>query len=329
MVEFKGRTHMTEMEQQPSLHSPVMIKEVLYAMSPRADAVYVDGTFGRGGYSRALLEQEKCQVIAIDRDPEAQPAADALKKEYGDRFQFVRGCFSQIRDILRGIDKERVDGIVLDLGVSSPQLDQRDRGFSFQKDGPLDMRMSLVGLTAAEVVNTYSQEKIADILYRYGEEKKSRVIARKIVEKRAQKPFETTMELADLIRTVIPDHIAGRIHPATRTFQALRIYVNEELEELEQILKQVPHCLNSGGRLVVVSFHSLEDRLVKRFFAEHPQHQSQPNRNQPDVNTKKPEWFFTTPDRKGLIADDAEISVNPRARSARLRWGVFEREVAA
>lgn len=176
MVEFKGRTHMVETEQIPPLHSSVMINEVLYAMSPRAGAVYVDGTFGRGGYSRAIMNEADCQVIAIDRDPDALDAAQGLEKEYQKRFKFVEGCFSQIKQILTNIGHEKVDGIVLDLGVSSPQLDQRERGFSFQTEGPLDMRMSRSGLSASDVVNTYSQEDIANILYRYGEEKNQELL---------------------------------------------------------------------------------------------------------------------------------------------------------
>ncbi|MAP24881.1 MAG: 16S rRNA (cytosine(1402)-N(4))-methyltransferase [Rickettsiales bacterium] len=320
---------MTGNEQIPSLHSPVMINEVLYAMSPRAGAVYVDGTFGRGGYSRALMNEADCQVVAIDRDPDALDAAQDLEKEYRKRFKFVEGCFGQIKETLTELGHEKVDGIVLDLGVSSPQIDQRERGFSFQSEGPLDMRMSRSGLSAADVVNTYSQEDIANILYQYGEEKKSRAIARKIVERRSEKKVETTLELANLIRSVIPDHVSGRIHPATRTFQALRIYVNQELEELEKFLEQVMGCLKENGRLVIVSFHSLEDRLVKKFFAANAQKQESPNRNLPLYMPRKAAHYFIQPDRKGLIASEAEVQMNPRSRSARLRWGILERgEVA-
>ena len=218
-----------------SLHYPVMLPEVLATLAPKDGEVYVDGTFGAGGYTRAFLEAANCTVIAIDRDPAASGRADALKAEFGDRLIFVAGRFGDALELVQAAGYREVDGFVLDIGVSSMQLDEAERGFSFRFDAPLDMRMDTSsGETAADLVNTMEEEDLANLIYKYGEERKSRYIARRIIEQRAQKRIETTLELADLIRGVVFKSPKDKIDPATRTFQALRIAVNDELGELER-----------------------------------------------------------------------------------------------
>ena len=245
-------------------HVPVMLPEVLSALAPRDGGLYVDGTFGAGGYSRAVLAAADCRVIAIDRDPSAIRAGQAAVSEFAPRLSLREGRFADMEAL---VGEERVDGIVLDIGVSSMQIDEAERGFSFLRDGPLDMRMAQSGASAADVVNSLSQETLSNIIYVFGEEPRSRAIARAIVDARKLAPITTTHGLVKAIERATGKPRPDKIHPATRTFQALRIHVNGELDELVAALHAAERLLREGGRLVVVTFHSLEDRIVKRFFA--------------------------------------------------------------
>lgn len=324
-------------------HYPVMLPEVLESLNIKGGGVYVDCTFGRGGYTRAILqagvsdrslqqneesnEQKESQdlsvkVIALDRDDTAAKEAEKVYSDYPSSFRFSRCCFDTLDKAIKEnhetgfIPTPLVDGIVFDLGVSSPQLDQAERGFSFRFDGPLDMRMSREGPTAADVVNTYKEEELANLIYKYGEEKKSRLVAKAIVMDRQKKPFETTAELAGLLRRIIPRSKDG-IDPATRTFQALRIHVNDELGQLERALENSLEVLAPGGRLVVVSFHSLEDRIVKTFFAEKGKKQAR-NKYRMDHDPDA-EFPLTILTKKACLPSKDEIRDNPRSRSAKLR----------
>lgn len=308
------------MDSTTTSHTPVMLPEVLEALAPANDEIYVDTTFGAGGYSRAILEAAKCKVYAIDRDPTVREFAEKLQQDFPDRFIFLAGCFSDMADLLINSGVTKVDGIVMDLGVSSMQLDQAERGFSFMRDGKLDMRQSSEGLSAADLVNTLEADELADILYQYGEERKSRPIARAIVKARAEAPIETTLQLAEIIAQAAPQK-KQKIHPATRSFQALRIYVNRELEELETALESSKHLLSSGGRLVVVSFHSLEDRIAKRFFTTCSRENLGGSRHLPQTEAATPP-LFSLPRRKALAATEQESADNSRARSAKLRVGI-------
>ncbi len=245
-------------------HKPVMLNEMLSCLEPKNDGVYIDGTFGAGGYSRAILRAADCRVFAIDRDPSTRTFAERLEQEFPDRFIWLLGNFCDMCSLVSMHGVHAVDGIVLDLGVSSMQLDQAERGFSFRHDGPLDMRMSDAGTNAADVVNAASESELADIFYYYGEEKAARRIAHAIVAARVAAPITRTHQLADIIRKAVGGK-HGKTHPATRSFQGLRIHLNQELESLENGLKQAETLLAPGGRLVVVTFHSLEDRIAKRF----------------------------------------------------------------
>ncbi len=303
-------------------HYPVMLPEVLDALAPKDGGVYVDGTFGAGGYTAAILDAADCVVLAIDRDASAVDRAVVFKEKYGERFTFLRGCFGGVRQLLDNAGVGRVDGFVLDVGVSSMQIDEADRGFSFRFDGPLDMRMDMQGgQTAADIVNTYEQDELADLIYEYGEERKSRWIAKKIIEARQVKPFSTTFELADVIREAIPRTYKDKIDPATRTFQALRIAVNDELGELERALESSEHVLVQGGRLVVVSFHSLEDGRVKRYMREKSQANAPSSRHMPFVEVED-ESVFDLLSRKAIKPSEKEVAENARSRSARLRCAV-------
>lgn len=294
-------------------HIPVLLKEVIDVLDIRPNGIYVDGTFGAGGYTEAILNAApNVRVFAIDQDETAIAAGQNLVQKYAPRLTLIHGRFGDMADL---IDKS-VDGIVLDIGVSSMQIDQPQRGFSFQKDGPLDMRMGQTGQTAADVVNTFKESDLADIFYEYGEEKASRRIARKIVERRVQKKFENTLDLADVIRSCLPRK-PGEIDAATRTFQALRIYVNDELGELKRGLQGAKRLLNPNGILAVVSFHSLEDRIVKNFMAQESGHIPNPSKYMPEVQKKAP--FFEILTKKPITPSAAELSDNPRARSSRLR----------
>lgn len=308
-------------------HIPVMLPEVLEALNPANDEVYVDATFGAGGYSRAILESAECRLYAIDRDPNVSHFAETLKRDFPDRFVFLAGSFSEMTQLLAEHGVEKVDGIVMDLGVSSMQLDQAERGFSFMRDGALDMRQSCQGMSAAEVVNTLEAKELADILYLYGEEKRSRQIARAILAARTEEPIETTLQFARIIENASPKG-HHKIHPATRSFQALRIYVNRELEELESALAASPQLLNTGGRLVVVSFHSLEDRIVKRFFTTCSRENLGGSRHLPVVD-EAPSPLFTLPNRnKAIAASEQESKANTRSRSAKLRLAIRTENVA-
>lgn len=306
-------------------HYPVMLPQVLEALSPVDGEIYVDGTFGAGGYSAAILDAADCVVYAIDRDPSARVRAQELKDRYGDRFIFLQGCFGDVLALLRGAGVERVNGFVLDIGVSSMQLDEAERGFSFRFDAPLDMRMDMSGgQTAADIVNNYEQDDLANVIYQFGEERLSRRIARKIVQMREMKPFETTLELADAVRSVVPK--TGKVDPATKTFQALRIAVNDELGELDRALDASLDVLAEGGRLVVVSFHSLEDGRVKSFLKRCAGEVEAVSRYMPSVPVKS-DVLFTSLSRKAVKPSDAEVSENPRSRSARLRAAIRTKQV--
>ena len=302
-------------------HISVMVNEVVRALSPRDGAVYVDATFGAGGYSRALLEAADCTVWGIDRDPLAVGIGREMAAAYGGRLTVLSGRFGDMENLLAEVGVSQIDGIALDLGVSSMQIDEPGRGFSFRADGPLDMRMDgadSATQSAADVVNSMAERELADIIYTYGEERASRRIARAIVKLREKAPIERTSELADLIRGVVRKSKDG-IDPATRTFQALRIYVNEELQELENALEAAETLLAPGGRLAVVSFHSLEDRRVKLFLQDRAGQGPRPSRHLPDVAPEKDPTFRLI--KRGAIKPtDQEINDNPRARSAKLRW---------
>lgn len=299
-------------------HVPVMLTEVLHNLAPRDGAAYLDATFGGGGYSAAILETAPCVLWAIDRDAEAIARGADLASRFPGQLHLLQGTFGTMLALLSEQDVSQLDGVVLDLGVSSFQIDDAARGFSFRMDGPLDMRMGQQGPTAADLVNTLPEAEIADVLYEFGEERASRRIAKAIVAARAVAPIETTSRLAEIIRSVLPPDRSGN-HPATRSFQALRIKVNDELAEIERALAQAAELLAPGGRLVVVSFHSLEDRIVKRFMTEATGRTPAPSRHSPGGLTARPAPLFRLLTQKALRPGDAETSHNPRSRSARLR----------
>ncbi len=294
-------------------HKPVMLNEVLESLAIRDGKVFVDCTFGAGGYSSAILSKADCNVIAIDRDPTTQKYADKIKAEFGEKFQYLNGNFGEIQKVLK--EYGLVDGVVYDLGVSSMQLDQKERGFSFQSNAKLDMRMSISGKSAYEVVNEDSEEELADILYYYGEEHAARRIAKKIVEARIESPIETTFQLANIIRSVVGNR--GKIDGATKSFQAIRIAVNDELKAIEYSLQQLPDILKIGGRAVVVSFHSLEDKIVKKFF--HENSEVKIAKSKYSKANEEQDKNFRLISKKSIKPERAEIVANPRARSARLR----------
>lgn len=298
-------------------HVPVLLAEVIDALDLSHRRRVIDGTFGAGGYTRAILDAAPhCSVLAIDRDPSAISAGHALEQTYAGRLQLVEGRFGDLGDLARDHDAMPVDAIVLDIGVSSMQLDEAERGFSFRTDGPLDMRMEQAGESAADLVNTMDEGDLADLIYKYGEERKSRAVARAIVKARATEKISTTKRLADIVASAVyAKH--DQIHPATRTFQALRIAVNDELGELERALLSAEEILQDGGRLAIVTFHSLEDRIVKQFIADRANATPSPSRHMP--NAVRDEATFKSITRKPITAGDAELRLNPRARSAKLR----------
>lgn len=305
---------------QTAPHAPVLVEEVVRVLAPKDGAAYVDATFGAGGYSRALLQAAECTIWAIDRDPEAKKHSEALARDFPGRVALLQGRFGDMKSLLSNVGVERIGGVAIDLGVSSMQLDDPARGFSFRFSGPLDMRMEQDGPTAADVVNTMAEKELADVIYQYGEERASRKIARAIVELREKTPITRTEELAGLVRSIVRGG-KDKIDPATRTFQALRIHVNDELGEIDRGLRAAEAVLAPGGRLAVVSFHSLEDRLVKRFLRARGGMQARGSRHLPEATNENiaPPTFHVT-DKRGINASNEEIMNNPRSRSARLRW---------
>lgn len=309
---------MTGTADQSRPHIPVMLDEVLDVLQPRNGGLYVDGTFGAGGYTTAILEAADCAVLAIDRDPNAVLRGRALETKFAGRLTLIEGCFGDMQRLVTALGHEAVDGVVLDVGVSSMQLDQAERGFSFQKDGPLDMRMSGHGVSAADVVNTFEESEIARIIAVYGEEKRARAVARAICKAREEAELHRTLELANLIERVLGRNPArAQIHPATRTFQALRVFVNDELGELARGLSGAEALLREGGRLACVSFHSLEDRIVKKFLTTRMGREARANRYMPETEAVTPS--FRELAFKPLKASEEEIDINPRSRSAKLR----------
>jgi 16S rRNA (cytosine1402-N4)-methyltransferase len=311
-----------------------LLNEVLAALSPKDGEVFVDGTFGGGGYSRALLDACDCRVYGIDRDPRAIGAAEALKARYGERLTLILGRFGDMQALLDAVGVRAVDGVTLDIGVSSMQIDDPARGFSFREDGPLDMRMSGAaggGSSVADIVNSADEKTLADIIYTYGEERLSRAIARAIVAARAEAPITRTGALADIVRGAVRRR-SGKartdetIDPATRTFQALRIHVNDELGELDRGLAAAEALLRPDGRLAVVSFHSLEDRRVKSFLAARSGSSARPSRHSPSLHARGIARgavpSFRLIGRKAIRPSAEELARNPRARSARLRAAV-------
>ena len=310
---------MSQPATEKTPHVPVMLAEVLDALQPVDDGIYVDGTLGAGGYTRAILDAARCQVVAIDRDPEAIRAGEGLRVEFEGRLTLIEGRFGAMLSLLGEAGIAAAQGVVLDIGVSSMQLDDAERGFSFMRDGPLDMRMSRAGPSAADAINSLPQDQLGRIIRVYGEEPRARAIAKAIVARRAQAPITTTGEFVSAIeRATGRQRPQDRTHPATRTFQALRIYVNGELEELASALHAAEAVLAPGGRLVVVSFHSLEDRIVKRFFTAHAGLLPSASRHLPEA-AKRPEPSFALLFKGHREAAPAEIAANPRARSAKLR----------
>lgn len=303
----------------PARHIPVLLPEVLDALSPTKDGIYIDGTFGAGGYTRAILDAADCRVYAIDRDPNAIAAGRKLEADYKGRLNLIEGRFGELCRLALENGVEAADGVVLDIGVSSMQLDEAERGFSFQRDGPLDMRMSASGTSAADIVARLSERQLADILYRFGDERRSRAIARAIVSVRENAPILRTSELVDVVASVLGPRREAARHPATRTFQALRIFVNGELDELAKGLSEAEHILKPGGRLAVVTFHSLEDRIVKRFFTIRAGRMPRPSRHAPEVAEQQPAASLHLVNRQPVKPKGDEVMKNPRARSARLR----------
>ena len=298
----------------PAPHVPVLLGEVIDGLAVAPGEIHVDGTFGAGGYTRAILDTG-ARVIAFDRDPDAIREGCSLADESGGRLTLVPERFSRMGEALAAQGMDGVDGVTLDIGVSSMQLDRAERGFSFQSDGPLDMRMGREGESAADFLNGAPEEVIADVIYRYGEEPKSRRIARAIV---AARPVERTAQLAAIVRKALGWHSGMKKDPATRTFQAIRIHLNEELQELEGGLAAVEQVLKPGGRLAVVTFHSLEDRMVKRFLKERSGDVPSGSRHLPDRAASRPASTFDSV-AKPVRAGEAEVKANPRARSATLR----------
>ena len=299
-------------------HIPVLLNEVIRALAPKRGGAYVDGTFGAGGYTAAILSAADCRVTAIDCDPDAIERGAALCARFRDRLTVIEGRFGGMDRLVRAVTDVPVDGVALDIGVSSPQLDTPDRGFSFRRDGPLDMRMSLSGPTAADVVNRTAEADLSKIIFTLGEERAARRIARAMVSARSSGAIERTVQLADIVRAVMPAARPGGIDPATRTFQALRLFVNGELEELDRGLRSAECLLRPGGRLAVVCFHSLEDRRVKRFLRERSVEAPRGSRHRPEPAVRRAPTFRLL-HRRAIVPSAGEIAANPRARSSRLR----------
>jgi 16S rRNA (cytosine1402-N4)-methyltransferase len=301
-------------------HVPVLAEQVIHALAPVDGAVMVDGTYGGGGYARAALAVANITLIAIDRDPEAMERAWAHAGK-DPRLIPAPGRFGELEAILRAGGREQVDGVMLDLGVSSFQIDEAERGFSFMRDGPLDMRMGQRGPSAADAVNRLTEGELADIFHFLGEEPAARRIARFIVQRRRSRPFETTLDLADEIERSVGGRRGKPTHPATRSFQALRMWVNEETVELVSALSAIERVLKPGGRLAIVTFHSIEDRIVKLFLRSRSGNDPGASRHIPGIPRGAPPTFELL-QRKAIEPDAAELAANPRARSARLRWAL-------
>jgi len=312
-------------------HYPVMLNEVIEAVNPQDGDVIVDGTFGAGGYTSAFLESANCTVIAIDQDPNALEVAKLLKEKYGERFIFARGCFGDAVSLVHDAGFKAIDAFVLDIGVSSMQIDQAARGFSFQKNGPLDMRMDTKDnkVTAASLIAELPEEDLANVLYEYGGERKSRHIARKICIARSEAEIKTTDHLSDIIQSVVPRLAKDKIHPATRSFQALRIAVNDELGELKRGLDASEKLLKDEGRLVVVTFHSLEDSIVKNFLDKKSGRLENASRHLPMEAPREVVSTFCLKKRKAIEASSEEVAQNARSRSAKMRVAYRTKEAAA
>ena len=306
-------------------HIPVLVDEVVLALALGPDQIVVDGTFGRGGYSKAILAAAPVKLVGIDRDPAAIASGAAIVASHPDRLTLIEGKFGEMANLLARLGIDQVDAVALDIGVSSPQIDDPERGFSFRGDGPLDMRMGGEGPDAARVVNTMAEAELADIIWRYGEERLSRRVAKAIVAARTETPIERTAALARIVRSCVPSSKDG-IDPATRTFQALRIYVNDELGELARGLSAAERLLKTGGRLAIVSFHSLEDRAIKNFLKARAGAEPSGSRHLPDATAQRRAPSFRLVQRKPIVAGPDELARNPRARSAKLR--VAERTAA-
>ena len=296
-------------------HIPVLLDEVINGLSLTQDKIYVDATFGLGGYTKAILSKQNCTVVAMDRDTQAEVFANTLKKSFTDRFYFKKGKFSELDKFLNELKIHKVGGVVFDLGVSSPQLDIKNRGFSFKLDGPLDMRMSCEGPTAEEFLDEVEESTLANIIYEFGDEVFSKRIAKNIIQRRSIDKIKTTGQLADIVRNSVPKK-KNKIDLATKTFQAIRIYLNDEVQELKKGLIAAEKVLGPDGRLVVVSFHSIEDKIVKNFFYNCMQKKSQ-SRYLPEIPTKKPSLELLT--KKPISPSEKEINLNKRSRSAKLR----------
>lgn len=305
----------------PVRHVPVLLSQIIDALKPRRNGIYIDGTFGAGGTSQALLENADCIVLAIDKDPDAIAGGNDLKAAFADRLTLAQGAFSDMEKIASSNGIERADGITFDLGVSSMQLDKAPRGFSFQSDGPLDMRMSQEGPSAADVVNSLAESDLTQIIRILGEERRARAIAHAIVAAREDSRIARTSELAGIVEGVLGRRHNEKKHPATRTFQALRLYVNGEMDELVRGLFAAERLLDKGGRLVVVTFHSLEDRIVKRFLASRSGKTARPSRHAPVSAQAERAPSFRLLHRRAVSPGTDEVLRNPRARSARLRTG--------
>lgn len=295
-------------------HKSVMCEEVLSILKPSDDSVYIDGTLGAGGHSKKILESAKCKVVGIDKDPTAIKLCKYLSEKYNDRFIAINGSFANLSDYITSLSFDKIDGILFDLGTSSMQLDNPERGFSFKYDSPLDMRMSQTGETVYDIVNSLSENSLADLIYNLGEERKSRKIAKAIVYERKINKIETTFDLNKIILKVKKIR-NRRIHPSTKTFQALRIYINNELKDLYYALVSAEKVLSEGGKLIVISFHSLEDRIVKNFIRE-----NSVSYKKYDPNNIDKTFVYQT--RRVIKPSDEEIKINRRSRSAKLRWAV-------
>ena len=299
-------------------HIPVMINEVVEALKPFDNGVFIDGTFGRGGYSEAILEAAASKVFGIDRDPAAITFGAEISRKYSGRLTIMEGCFGDIESIMETAGVSSVDGVAFDLGISSPQLDDAQRGFSFRFDGPLDMRMSRKGASAADLVNGSSEQELADIIHTLGEERQARRIAKAIVRTRSETPILTTGQLAEVVRQIVRKSKDG-IDPATRTFMALRIRVNDELGELRRGLRAAENILSPGGRLAIVAFHSLEDRIVKEFLHSRSGRSGSSSRHLPEAPIEQPAPSFRLLKRGTVKAQASEVARNVRSRAARLR----------